>query len=175
MQPPRSLEIHLKLIYFTYFSPLSTVQQPMWPPPSSTQSKQATRVSTQPLTLQNMVLMVRGSAQLYLFYVTLHRGPVTSGYGYFFMGKLQLDPRKQRVLTYNFTRVTASPRSSWRLRAATTKLTEGISFAAQKQTAKANKGSLKSVPFSGKLAHPVPKSPENERKLQSLLPEKKRK
>lgn len=74
------METHLKLIYFTYFSSLSTVQRPMWPPPSSTQSKQATRVSTQPQTLQNMVLMVRGSAPLYLFYVTLYRGPVTNGY-----------------------------------------------------------------------------------------------
>lgn len=67
--------------------------------------------------------------------------------------KLQLDPRKQRVLAYNFTLITASPRSRRRLRAATTNSLKAFHPQRKQQTAKANEGSLKSVPFRGKLAH----------------------
>lgn len=42
---------------------LSTDQQPMWPHPSSTRSKQAPPASTQAPALQNTVLTVRGSVQ----------------------------------------------------------------------------------------------------------------
>lgn len=60
---PFSVKIHLNSDLYHLISFLSTVQQPMWPHPSSTLSKQAPPASTQAPALQNMVLMVRGSVQ----------------------------------------------------------------------------------------------------------------